>query len=83
MLPQLGKEGSAALALTELCEWGRQAPVAKGPEEPQLRDAPRPGQLEEQLCVLCGGVRIFALAFGGLAGCLRFPCQGERFRPLY
>lgn len=55
----------------------------RGPENPQLRDAPRPGQLEEQLCVLCGGVRIFALAFGGLAGCLRFPRQGERFRPVY
>lgn len=55
----------------------------RGPENPQLRDAPRPGQLEEQLCVRCGGVRIFALAFGGLAGCLRFPRQGKRFRPVY
>lgn len=31
----------------------------------------------------CGGVRIFALAFGGFACFLRFPRQGKRFPPAY
>lgn len=44
-----------------------------------MRDAPRPEQLEEQLCVRCGGVRICALAFGGFACFLRSPRRGGRW----
>lgn len=42
-----------------------------------MRDAPRPEQLEEQLCVRCGGVRIFTLAFGVFACFVRIPRQGD------
>lgn len=72
---QLGKEGKepsggkAALARKSFASGAARDRWRRGPENSQLRDAPRPGQLEEQLCVLCGGVRIFALAFGGLASC--------------
>lgn len=87
-LQELGKKGkelrggSAALAQSlasgPATDWWR-----SGPEKPQTRDAPRPEQLEEQLCVRCGGVRIFLLAFGGFTYFLRFLRQGKRFRPAY
>lgn len=79
----LGKEGkelrggSAALAQS-LASGAAGVWWPKGPpRNPRVRDAPRPEQLEEQLCVRCGGVRIFAVAFGAFACFLRFPRQGE------
>lgn len=59
-------------------DWSR-----RGPEEACVRDAPRPGQLEEQLCVRCGGVRIFGWGFGWFTCLLRFPRQGTRSRPVH
>lgn len=85
---ELGKEGkelrggSATLPQSLVSgaarDWWR-----RDPQKPQMRDAPRPEQLEEQLCVRCGGVRIFALAFDGFGCFLRFQRQGKRFGPVY
>lgn len=85
---ELGKEGkelrggSASLALS-LASGAARHRRRRGPEKPPVRDAPRPGQLEEQLCVRCGGVRIFAVDFAGFACFLRFPRRGKRFPPAY
>lgn len=76
VLQQSGKEGkelsggSAALALTELCEWGRQAPVAKGPRDPPAARCSTPW--------VAGGATVRALRRGED---LRFSLWWSRWLP--